>query len=303
MKKLICILLISSFVVQLHAQQLRVASYNIRYDNKGDAAEGNGWEQRLPYMAALIQFNDFELMGAQEVMHHQLNDLLASLPGYAYVGIGRDDGKTKGEYAPIFYKTERLGLITSGHFWLSEITDRPNKGWDAALPRICTWAKFEDKASGITFYHFNLHMDHIGVEARKQSAALVLEKAKEIAGDEPVLLTGDFNVDQESDSYQLITASGELRDAYEAAQVRYAPNGTFNAFEVNYRTQSRIDHIFVSRSVQVDRYGILTDTYHGEAMDSTSVQSGNFPKEYSFKKSQARLPSDHYPVMVVLEFK
>lgn len=280
-----------------------MASYNIRYDNKGDAEEGNGWKQRLPYMSALIQFNDFELMGAQEVLHHQLNDLLTALPGYEYVGIGRDDGKTKGEYAPIFYKTERLALIESGNFWLSEITDRPNKGWDAALPRICTWAKFEDKASGQEFYHFNLHMDHVGVEARKQSAVLVLEKAKEIAGTEPVLLTGDFNVDQESDSYQLITRSGELRDAYEVAQVRYAPNGTFNAFEVNYQTQSRIDHIFVSKYIQVDRYGILTDTYHAEALDSTSVQSGNFPQEYSFKKSQARLPSDHYPVMVVLEFK
>ncbi|HYF68316.1 MAG TPA: endonuclease/exonuclease/phosphatase family protein [Ohtaekwangia sp.] len=300
------ILLILVFVLIgipiIKAQELTVASFNIRYENASDSVNGNGWPQRLPVICDLIRFHNFEIFGAQEVLHGQLVDMLAGLPGYSYVGVGRDDGKTQGEYAPIFYQKDKFKVLKSGNFWLSEITDRPNKGWDAALPRICTWAKMKAFETGFEFYFFNLHMDHRGVEARKNSAKLVLKKITEMCGDNPVILTGDFNVDQHSADYTLLQGSDLLNDAYEVASVRYALNGTFSDFKVNRKTESRIDHVFVSDSFTVARYGVLTDTYRTEIKDGESEQSGNFPKEVSLTKYVARIPSDHFPVKVVLRF-
>ena len=304
MKKIIyCLILIGCFTSNLYAQKLTTASYNIRYDNKSDVAAGNGWGKRLPVIADLIRFNDFEIFGAQEVLHNQLDDLLTELPGYGSIGVGRDDGKEKGEYAPIFFKKERLNVIQSGHFWLSSITDRPNKGWDAVLPRICTWGRFQDKTSKLKFWFFNLHLDHVGVKAREESARLVLRKIKEMCKNEPVILTGDFNVDQTHENYEILNASGLLRDAYEIAKVRYATNGTFNAFNPNLKTKSRIDHIFITKDLKVERYGILTDTYRSEISNSSTIKSANFPKEVSLQEYQSRLPSDHFPVKVELIYK
>jgi len=285
-----------------NAEELTVATFNVRYHNEGDSINGNGWKQRCPVICGLIRFNDFQIFGAQEVLHDQLLDMLADLPEYNYVGVGRDDGKTKGEYAPIFYQKDKFKVLKSGHFWLSEITDRPNKGWDAALPRICTWARFEDLKTGAKFFFFNLHMDHIGIEARKNSAKLVLSKIKEMCGDEPVILTGDFNVDQNSPNYAILEGSDLLKDSYEEAQIRYALNGTFNHFETDRKTESRIDHVFVSSAIKVERYGVLTDTYRTEVADAKEEKSGDFPKEVSLKKYVARTPSDHFPVKVVLSF-
>lgn len=287
----------------LKAQDLTVASFNIRYHNQSDSLQGNGWHQRKSVVCDLIRFHGFEIVGAQEVLHDQLQDMLAGLPGYSYVGVGRDDGKTQGEYAPIFFTISRVKLLNNGHFWLSEITDKPNKGWDAALPRICTWAKFKDLKSGQSFFFFNLHMDHIGVEARKNSAKLVLQKITEMCGKSPVILAGDFNVDQSSPNYAVLESSDLLDDAFLKTQIRYAENGTFNGFEPSRFTESRIDHIFVSPSVAVKRYAVLTDTYRTPIQGNQPEQSGNFPAEVSFTTYQARTPSDHFPVMVVLSFK
>ncbi|MFV0591732.1 MAG: endonuclease/exonuclease/phosphatase family protein [Draconibacterium sp.] len=299
---LLFLVLVFAGLQLVKAEELTVASFNIRYHNSSDTEKGNGWEQRCPVICDLIRFNDFEIFGAQEVLHDQLLDMLKGLPEYAYVGVGRDDGKTKGEYAPIFYQKEKFQALASGHFWLSEITDRPNKGWDAALPRICTWAKFKDTGTGFEFYFFNLHMDHIGVEARKNSAKLVLKKITEMCGDKPVILTGDFNVDQHSPNYAVLEGSDLLKDSYNADKVRYALNGTFNNFKPDMFTDSRIDHVFVSPDFTVERYGVLTDTYRSEIPDSKSEKSGNFPQEVSLKKYVARVPSDHYPVKVVVSF-
>lgn len=284
------------------AEELTVASFNVRYHNEGDSIDGNGWQQRCPVICDLIRFNDFQVFGAQEVLHDQLLDLLQNLPGYGYVGVGRDDGKTKGEYAPIFYQKEKFKVLQSGHFWLSEITDRPNRGWDAALPRICTWARLEDRKTGAHFFFFNLHMDHVGVEARKNSARLVLQKIKEMCGDEPIILTGDFNVDQNSPNYAVLVNSGVLLDSYEAAAVRYALNGTFNDFDTDRKTESRIDHVFVSSGFTVERYGVLTDTYRGLSKEEKGDKTKNFGNDASTQKYVARTPSDHFPVKVVLQF-
>lgn len=275
----------------------------MRYDNRGDAEKGNGWQQRYPIIVNQILFNDFDIVGAQEVLHHQLGDLSGKLTSYAYVGVGRDDGKTAGEYAPVFYKKERFTLLQSGQFWLAEQTEYPNKGWDAALPRICTWAQLKDKKKKKKIWFFNLHMDHVGVEARKQSARLVLRKIKEMCGKDAVILTGDFNVDQTNESYKLLAESGVLYDSYEVAGIRYALNGTFNAFNGNLVTNSRIDHIFISGKFTADRYGILTDSYRTLKNKSSKVHAGDFPKEVFSAEADIRMPSDHFPVKVTLYYK
>ena len=292
MKKLILLVLFAVVsCTAVFGQQFTVATYNLRNDNttNDDSVRGNGWKQRLPVIAKLIQFHDFDIFGTQEGLYHQLQNLTAAMPGYAYTGIGRDDGKTDGEFSAIFYKTSKFKLLNHGDFWLSTITDKPNKGWDAVLPRICSWGAFEEIKTGYKFFYFNLHMDHIGVVARRESAKLALAKAKEIAGNAPVILSGDFNVDETSDSYAVINTSGVLKDAYELSPLTDATSGTFNNFQLTEIPAGRIDHIFLSNDFTVKRYGILTDTYW----------SLNRKK----KKYEIKLPSDHYPVMIVVEHK
>lgn len=292
MKKLFILLSFAIiFCSTCFGQQFTVATYNMRNDNPSndDSLRGNGWKQRLPVIVKLIQFHDFDIFGTQECLFHQLKNLKSNMPGYSYTGIGRDDGKTAGEFSAIFYKTSKFKLLAHGDFWLAPITDKPNKGWDAALPRICSWGAFREIKTGYKFYYFNLHMDHIGVTARRESAKLVLTKIKAIAGKSPVIFSGDFNVDQTSDSYAVINTSGTLKDAYELSPIKYAENGTFNDFDANRKTSERIDHIFLTKDFTVKRYGILTDSYRAKAAGG---------KEY-----EAKLPSDHFPVMIVVDHK
>lgn len=304
-------LLLLSFIVifsksAVFSQQLTLATYNMRNDNSSndDSVRGNGWKQRFPVIAKLIQFHDFDIFGTQECLYHQLKNLESVMPDYTHIGIGRDDGKTGGEFSAIFYKKNKFKLLKHGDFWMSEITDKPNKGWDAVLPRICSWGAFQENKSGFKFYFFNLHMDHIGVVARRKSAELVLKKIKQIAGNAPVILTGDFNVDQTSESYAVINNSGVLKDSYELAPFKYATNGTFNGFDPENKTDSRIDHLFLSHDFKVKKYGILTDSYRiPKATGNEKTNSGDFPKEITLQKFQAKLPSDHFPVMVIVSYK
>lgn len=303
MKKLIySFLFLLCSVFALQAESMVVATYNLRNANAGDSTNGNGWGQRYPYIAQLIQFHGFDIFGTQEGKYQQLQDLKNAMPGYDYIGVGRDDGKQAGEHSAIFYRKEKFEVLDHGDFWLSTITDRPNKGWDAVLPRICTWGKFRDKQTGFTFLFFNLHMDHIGVQARAESSKLILKKLKEFPEKLPAILTGDFNVDQHNESYLLLDNSGIMRDSYQIADFRYVPNGTFNAFHADRKTDSRIDHLFLTKEFDVKKYGVLTDTYRSEAKESAQKeQDANFPKEVSMQKYVARTPSDHFPVMVVVE--
>ncbi len=301
MKKLLLLLLIPfCFISTLYAQNLTIATYNIRNENQYDYSRGNGWKQRCPVITQLIRFHDFDIFGAQEVLYGQVNDMLSQLPEYSYVGVGRDDGKNAGEFSPIFYKKEKLLLLQSGTFWLSETDDKPSVGWDAALPRICTWGKFQIKESGSYFWFFTLHMDHIGVKARLESSKLVLNKIMTLCGNEPVILTGDFNVDQTNDGYKFLADSGHLFDTYETADIRYAQNGTFNDFNPTLKTDSRIDHVFTTKALHATRHGVLTDSYWSTAENSATIASSdNTPKEQSHIN---RPPSDHYPVVVKITF-
>ncbi len=286
------------------ARALIVGTFNIRYDNEGDAKRGDGWTQRAPVVAGLIRFHNFDVLGTQEAVLHQIRDLGKLLPEHAHIGRGRDDGKDAGEHVAIFYKKDKFRLLDGGDFWLSETPDVPGKGWDADLPRICTWAKLgpADGENG-AFFVFNVHFDHRGVQARLESSRLLLSKTKEIAGDQPVILMGDFNVDQNSESYRELTASGDLADAFGTASIRYALNGTFSSFNPDAMTRSRIDHVFLSKHFKPLRYGVLTDSYRApvpQADGETTARDA--PHEMKLQEFQARLPSDHFPVLVEVEF-
>lgn len=283
------------------ATTLQVGTYNIRYENRGDSLRGNGWGQRLPIIAQQILFHDLEIFGTQEGKYNQLEQMKASLPGYEYIGAGRDDGIHAGEHSAIFYKTDVFDLLEHGDFWLSPTPDVPSKGWDAALNRVCTWGHFRVKDTKQELYYLSLHMDHIGVQARQESAKLVVQKIRELCGGKPVVLTGDFNVDQNNPIYSTFVESGILNDSYEICEIRYALDGTANGFDPNSFTTSRIDHVFVTPGTRVIRYGVLTDTYRTMTAEAQKYENGNFPKEISFQAYQARTPSDHFPVKVILQ--
>ncbi|MFT3753353.1 MAG: endonuclease/exonuclease/phosphatase family protein [Paludibacter sp.] len=305
MRKLSFLLLLAVFTCLVNAQnrELKVSTFNIRNDNQGDADNGNGWQNRYPVIAGMILFNDMDIVGTQECKNNQVIDLKNAMAkyNYSYIGRGRGANPTDDEYSAIFYKTNRFSLISSGNFWLSQTPDVPSKGWDAALNRICTWGKFKEKTTGFVFFVFNLHMDHIGVEARKNSSILVLKKMKELAQNLPVCLTGDFNVDQYSEGYKILTTSGMLSDSYLVSPIVYDPNGTFNSFEISNTTNQRIDHVFVSKQFKPARYGVLTELYWSDKSGRPS-HPRDFPAETTVVEGTPRLPSDHYPVMVALKY-
>ena len=280
---------------------LQVGTYNIRNANHGDSLKGNGWGQRCPVITQQILFHDIDIFGTKEVFIHQLEQMKSLLPGYEYIGVGRDDGKKEGEHSAIVYKTDRFELLDHGDFWLSQTPEVPSVGWDAALNRICTWGRFKVKDTKQELYYFSLHMDHIGVQARMESAKLVVEKIKEICAGKPVVLTGDFNVDQTNPIYSVFVDSGILEDSYEICEIRYALDGTANGFDPNSFTKSRIDHVFVTPGTRVIRYGVLTDTYRTMTTEAQKYENGNFPKEISFQAFQARTPSDHFPLKVIIQ--
>lgn len=291
MKRLLLVsILCSLFVSVAFAQTLTVGSYNIRYKNKSDSLEGNGWEARCPAICNQILWESPDIFGAQEVLHPQLLAMEKGLRGqYRWIGVGRDDGKQKGEYAAIFYDAKRLELLDEGHFWLNETPDRPALGWDAACIRICTWGHFRDCASQQDFYFLNLHMDHVGMVARSESAKLVMKRITEMTngGEKLAVLTGDFNVSQNDDLYRLFTETGVLKDCYTSAELCFAENGTFNGFNTNRYTPDHIDHIFVTPDTNVDAFAVRTDARWQQEADN---------------HMRRRPLSDHYPIFARIRF-
>lgn len=180
---------------------LRVMSFNIRFNTARDSA--NAWPHRKDLAASMIRFHHANLAGLQEALKGQIDDLAERLPGYGWFGVGRDDGRDKGEFSAIFYRRDRFELLEESTFWLSEEPEViGSKGWDAAITRIVTWGKLRDRSTGKVFFHFNTHFDHRGVRAREESASLLLTKIKEIAGTTPVIVTGDFNSRESSEPYR-----------------------------------------------------------------------------------------------------
>lgn len=298
-KRLLTVALLTLCALAIEAQSLFVASYNIRYYNHDDSLAGNGWETRRGPLCDFLNFEQPDIFGCQEVLVNQLHDMEARLTDYSWIGVGRDDGKEKGEFEPILYNKKRLMLLKHGNFWLAP---DPSLGWDAACIRLCTWGQFRERYTGFTFFFFNLHMDHVGVTARRESAKLVVSKIKTIAKGAPAIMTGDFNVDQDNEIYNIFSESGILKDSYTSARQRFAENGTFNSFSTTSYTKSRIDHIFVSPKFDVDHYAIHTDGYWSPIEGAEAKQGNDAPSEIKIMEYTRRNPSDHYPVMAKIRF-
>ncbi|WP_036380102.1 endonuclease/exonuclease/phosphatase family protein [Muricauda sp. MAR_2010_75] len=278
MKRSILIAFVLGIVLNVNGQNLEVISYNIRYDNPND--KPNHWDNRKEFLIAQLNFYAPDVFGTQEGLVHQLKAIDDGLDKYTYFGVGRDHGDDRGEFTAIFYNKDKLKVLDESTFWLSETPKVPSKGWDAALPRICTYGLFENKEDGSKFMVFNTHFDHVGVKAREESSKLILEKIKEFnPSNLPVILTGDFNLESESPGVQVILT--EMEDAHIAAgENAFGPIGTFNGFDFAKPVERRIDYIFVSPdSIEVIKSAILSDS------------------------KDLRYPSDHLPVFAQLRFK
>jgi endonuclease/exonuclease/phosphatase family metal-dependent hydrolase len=259
------------------AAEVRLMSYNIRYDTPADGV--NAWPQRKAAVAELLRRNSPDIFGIQEALPHQIGELSAALPDYGWLGVGRDaDGG--GEGAPVFYRKDRFTLLRSATFWLSETPDRPSRGWDAALNRICSYGQFEDKSSRRRLWIINCHFDHAGPTARLESARLVLSQIETINPDgEPLVLMGDFNAEPESPPMVLLKQ--HLSDSRDSSRSPPSgPSGTFNGFTVEGAVTRRIDYLFTEPQgpVEVLHHAVLDDANAG------------------------RYPSDHLPVLVRIRY-
>jgi len=259
---------------------LRVMTYNIRFDTAQDGH--NQWRNRKDRVIQLIEKYKPDLFGVQEAVVQQMNDLQTGLIDYRAYGVGRDDGRTHGEFSPVFYRHDRFELKDQRTFWLSETPDKPgSKGWDAVLPRICSWVRLKDRLSDKELCFFNTHFDHIGRNARQQSANLILTRIQQIAGQQtPVILTGDFNTGPQSAAYQTVVTDTIMQDAKSITESEHqGPDGTWSTFDVQCKIGDRIDYIFI-------KIGHFIVSKHEHLTDSDG-------KHY---------PSDHLPVRAELNY-
>jgi endonuclease/exonuclease/phosphatase family metal-dependent hydrolase len=256
-------------------------SFNIRYNNPNDGV--NAWPNRKDWVAGLIRFHGADVVGVQEALAPMLADLDTRLPGFARVGVGRADGREKGEFSAILYRTDRLALLDSGTFWLSPTPEvAGSKGWDAAIERVATWARFRDRRTGCSHLQLNTHFDHMGEQARQESARLIRRRLSALAAGLPVVMTGDLNADPTSAPYRILTgdsvagAGAPLADALTVSRGgHYGPTSSWTAFKA-IEPGRRIDYVLVSAPVTVVSHGILSDSWDG------------------------RFPSDHLPVLALL---
>ena len=263
---------------------VRAMSFNIRYDNPRDGE--NAWPHRKHLVADVVIDFKADVVGMQEVLRHQADYLAENLGehGFKWFGIGRDDGKDKGEFSPIFYNADKYDVLDQGYFWLSETPDViASKNWDAAITRIATWLKLKDKQSNKEFFVFSTHFDHRGPQSRLKSAQLLSRRLVEIAGDTPTILLGDFNCRPDSQPYKAITAlsanvkTAPLRDALLLTKTKKGPISTSSGFK-QVSTNPRIDYCFIHGDIKVVHHEIIDRTVDG------------------------KFPSDHLPLVAELEF-
>jgi endonuclease/exonuclease/phosphatase family metal-dependent hydrolase len=281
MKRSIAFVIAVCWIVSIQAQSLNIMTFNIRLNVASDSL--NAWPYRKDKVASQILFHEANIVGVQEALYDQMMDLQTRLTGYKYVGGGRDDGKQKGEFSAIFYDTTRLQLLQSQTFWLSEQPTVPgSKGWDAAITRIVTWAKFKDRKTKKQFYAFNTHFDHMGKVARRESARLLLKKVKEIAGYYPVVVTGDFNSKPSDEPIQVITDTNNTDHLIDSksisATAHYGPTGTFNGFQSKEVDGDPIDYIFLKNGGRVVKHATFSQSWNGH------------------------FSSDHFPVFARISF-
>lgn len=257
--------------------ELNVMSFNMRYDNPEDRE--NNWQYRRERVARVIAANDVDLFGAQELLVGQLNDLKGLLPGYAEVGVGREDGAEAGEFNPVFYRTDRFELLDWGTFWLSETPEvAGSKGWDGACERLATWTVLRDR-DGRELFFINTHLDHMGEVARREGVSLLLGRIDSLSGGRPVVLTGDFNATPDSEVIAHVLADGRMRHTRDVADVREGASWSFADYgSIPEADRQLIDYVFVNDGLDVPMYRVLPDTLDGGYL------------------------SDHAPVLVKLQY-
>lgn len=277
MKKILLFLAALHLLTLSFAQEpLNVMTFNIRYNTPRDSA--NAWPNRKDLAASQVLFHEVHILGVQEALHDQIIDLKERLKQFTCIGVGRDDGKEKGEYSAIFYDSTRLRIIQSGTFWLSTEPQVPgSKGWDAAITRLVTWARFKDRKTNKIFGVLNTHFDHMGKIARAESAKLLLRKTSELMGTLPCIITGDFNASPQQEPIQIILNESDplhLTDSKAvSATPHYGPTGTFNGFGPKEKDDQPIDYIFIKHKVKVLKHATLSQSWDG------------------------RFSSDHFPVL------
>ncbi len=269
-------ILVQGFFTWALSQNTRVITYNIKFDNPRDSL--NNWDHRKDDMSAFFRYYAPDIFGIQEGLIHQLEYLDSQLTDYARIGVGRDDGKEKGEFSAIFFKKAKYDVSGASTFWLSPTPEKISVGWDAAMERISTYGILEKKEDGTKLLVFNTHFDHIGAEARLQSVKLILSKMEELnTQDLPILVMGDFNLEPSSEPIQEMKIS--LKDAGEIAKNGiYGPKGTFTGFDEKSRVDRRIDYLFIS-SGSVLNYRHMDD-----------------------RRKDGGFISDHLPVMAEIKF-
>ena len=259
----------------IYSQPHSIISYNIRYDNDWDIE--NSWKIRRNKVSQILVQYSPSIIGIQEGLLNQVQYIDSSLIDYDYVGVGRDDGKKKGEFCAIYFDTTRYVLLKNSTFWLSETPDTISVGWDAALERICTYGLFKDRITKKEFWVFNTHFDHIGVVAREKSSELILKRIDKINRQSlPVVLMGDFNSTPNSPPVKELKT--ELSDALKISLEKLqGPRGTFNGFNEDLPIEKRIDYIFTN-DLKVLSYTHINDRLNNN-----------------------RHISDHLPVMIKIQ--
>ena len=253
-KYLFCFLIIFTFT-QMESQTTAM-SYNIRYDNKNDRE--NWWGNRKNELVQMLDYYHPNFIGIQEGLNHQVKFIDQKIKQYTYIGVGRDNGKEKGEYTAIFYDSTKFELLTSNTFWLSETPDKVSIGWDASMERICTYGVFKNKNSNAIIYVFNAHFDHRGKESRKESAQLILKKIIELnINKKRIIVMGDFNCIPDDEPiliFKSLLGDGKIK----SKKGFYGPQGTFSGFDHLLIMEKRIDYIF-TKNIEVLSYRHLDD--------------------------------------------
>ncbi|MCI1647985.1 MAG: endonuclease/exonuclease/phosphatase family protein [Bacteroides sp.] len=243
---------------------INVMTFNLRYDNPEDSL--NNWQYRKDNAAKMIELKKIDILGVQEALINQMNDLKERLPEYKAIGVGREDGKELGEFSAIFYNANRFIAEQTGYFWLSETPEvAGSKGWDGACRRIATWAVFKDKKSGKQFFAMNTHLDHKGVVARQKGISLILERISLLSKGLPTILTGDFNSNPSSSVIKHVTDQSDPQHLIDSRSIAKSISGTtwtFHDFDrLPVKERERIDYIFVNDKINVTQYETVPETF------------------------------------------